>query len=200
MARVLQTRLTSSEADAYVLSSVRRTPAWTETAGGELVSAIKEPVRSDCPWVLFLRARERLLQSFLAFERSPGIRSGEGRTLRESYLRFSLALDRITVPHEYWSDLPHEDVQDRATHEAVVGLLSDFERRFQLLSGRERVEVAPSAEEAQEGEAAALELAESLSKEADCFTASVPSRHVAPALSSEADIPQWPHDGPYSRP
>jgi len=50
--------------------------------------------------------------------------------LSQAFVRLSLELDRITVPMQYWSHLPYENVASSATHDALVDILDECASRL----------------------------------------------------------------------
>ncbi|GAA5831229.1 hypothetical protein JCM11251_007800 [Rhodosporidiobolus azoricus] len=161
------------------------------------------PIKPHAPWLAFIGARSRLLSAFHAFERAT--REGPGpppcadaedknSAVSKAFVQFSLALDRITVPHAYWSDLPHEDVADGASHSVVIGRLNDLEKQFKLLASQRAL---PSFDDSNT-ETALDGLLETLEKETELFASSSPCHLVA--RTQEGDTPQWPHDGSICRP
>ncbi|GAA5887398.1 hypothetical protein JCM5296_007126 [Sporobolomyces johnsonii] len=140
-------KLTETEADAFHFFTSRRDKALD--LGVVSSDWQQEPIRPNAPWLTFLRARDALLGAFHAFDKSTlddGKTELEKRTGR-AFVAFSLALDAITVPQLYWSDLPHEDVPDAESHAQVLRLLDELTTTMQAVAhGRTEEEGEPALE------------------------------------------------------
>ncbi|GJN87778.1 hypothetical protein Rhopal_000733-T1 [Rhodotorula paludigena] len=119
-----------------------RKAAWLE-ARSEWTAA-ENSVSPNAPWRIFLDARYRVLTAFQALQRKARDdndddpdrgSSRDDEALDKAYRRLNLALDRLTVPFQYWSDHPHEDVLDSQGHDVLLVMLDDLESRFRRLAG-----------------------------------------------------------------
>ncbi|GAA6048030.1 hypothetical protein JCM3770_000156 [Rhodotorula araucariae] len=90
----------------------------------------KYDIAPNAPWTTFIDA-------FPAAQRQrPDSPSFSGReVLCKAYIRFSLALDRFTVPMQYWSERPHEDVKSAKSHAAFIDVLDELEARLHRIAG-----------------------------------------------------------------
>ncbi|GAA5914264.1 hypothetical protein JCM6882_003672 [Rhodosporidiobolus microsporus] len=189
-------RVPETEADIYAFNLIRR--AHFVEMGVEFA---QEPIKPYAPWLTFLAARDRLLRAFHAFERAtregpgPSLEDAQAKTaaVSSAFVQFSLALDKITVPHAYWSDLPHEDVSDGESHAVVLSMLNDLEKQFKLLTAQRALR-SPDGEGVED---ALVGLSRTLEKETALFSATAPCRHVARTYPD--DSPRWPHNGSFSR-
>ncbi|BGP53262.1 hypothetical protein JCM8202_002587 [Rhodotorula sphaerocarpa] len=99
-------------------------------------------IRPDAPWLQFLDARYRLLLAYQSLEKIrrlvPGADPGAAADdpLRSAFLQLTHALDRVTVPLEYWSERPHENLEGEEKHAAMLGALSDLAAGLSDLSGQ----------------------------------------------------------------
>ncbi|BGP22049.1 hypothetical protein JCM10295v2_000926 [Rhodotorula toruloides] len=104
-------------------------------------------IRPEAPWRAFVEARFRLLNAFLDYRRlclrtpgrstpsspSPADRQ-DGPTLDKAFAKFSLALDAVTIPVGYWSEMPREDVGSDEAHRELLSCMQDLEERFRSLA------------------------------------------------------------------
>ncbi|GAA5857667.1 hypothetical protein JCM8547_004323 [Rhodosporidiobolus lusitaniae] len=207
----------NQEADAFFFVATRNDAVVRMGTPVSEVVGSKDPIRPNAPWPVFLAARLRVLQAFHAFERSTsrsreiqpnGVEEGDDVKERvgRAFKQLSLALDRVTVPHCYWSDLPHEDVTDETNHAALVAMLEDLEKRFlhlasptsSLPSSSLSSPLPPSTSDSTSlASREAVNLLELLEAHTEVFLACPPCRLVARTTQSE--VPAWPHDGSYSR-
>ncbi|GAA6005191.1 hypothetical protein JCM10207_002893 [Rhodosporidiobolus poonsookiae] len=155
--------------------------------------AFQQPIRPDAPWLVFIQARERLLSAFHAWQRARPTEDVApnpecASPIEKAFVRFSLAVDWITVPRRYWSELPHEDVNSAGQHELVVAILNSLEKRFRSLADLSPLPTDENAEE---------QLLSILEEHTKRFAAAAPSRQFARTRQQEDHT--WPHDGSYSR-
>ncbi|BGO88750.1 hypothetical protein NBRC10512v2_000696 [Rhodotorula toruloides] len=58
----------------------------------------------------------------------------DGSTLDKAFATFSLALDSVTIPVGYWSEMPREDVGTQEAHRELLSFMQDLEERFRSLA------------------------------------------------------------------
>ncbi|BGP37086.1 hypothetical protein JCM10450v2_000994 [Rhodotorula kratochvilovae] len=160
-------------------------------------------IAPNAPWKTFIDARSRALSAFAlvqdAKRQRPASPSSSSRDLLcKAYIRFSRALDRVTVPMQYWSELPHEDVKSGKSHAALLSVLDELEARLLRIAGvtpPEPLEIGGR----EESEEMLEELAEWVVEQAGLLEK---QRTVSPHAFARLipnDPPAWPHDGSIPR-
>ncbi|GAA5902467.1 hypothetical protein JCM8208_006896 [Rhodotorula glutinis] len=109
-------------------------------------------IAPDAPWTTFINARSRALSAYGLFQdsrRHHGLdtvnslddyhartrSAAQQERVSAAFVRLSLALDKVTVPIQYWSETPYEAVGSAASHMALVGVLDECELRLRRIVG-----------------------------------------------------------------
>ncbi|GAA5873276.1 hypothetical protein JCM16303_001078 [Sporobolomyces ruberrimus] len=124
--------------EAAVTSPALRSSFLSKRIFSPLVS--KNPLRPDAPWVAFIRARNDLLDAYHALYASD--RAGKlsliDHEVRRAFVRFSLALDSVSTPHEWWSELPREAFEAEVTHAKLLGILVNLAASVRSLTAHRK--------------------------------------------------------------
>ncbi|GAA6048574.1 hypothetical protein NBRC10513_000650 [Rhodotorula toruloides] len=115
----------------------------------------------------------------------------DGATLDKAFAKLSLALDAVTIPVGYWSEMPREDVGSDEAHRELLTFLQDLEERLRSLAQcacGEAVGNAPIT-------AAEAEICAMLNSRTKELAAHNPAGMHCFAKALPPDSPAWPVEG-----
>ncbi|GAA5996422.1 hypothetical protein JCM5350_005466 [Sporobolomyces pararoseus] len=111
-----------------LISKVRQLSPFSQGIQVETSSIFPQhALRPDAPWITFLDKRNDLLDAYHLLYPSDKIDTTlTDDELRQAFVQFSLSLDSITTPHEWWSELPREAICDEESHSKLLQILDEL--------------------------------------------------------------------------